>query len=58
MFDFRWLLHMSRWSRRPPGTRQVLVVLVVVAVCFALAGLQWAGLWPNWARVNGRPRLH
>ncbi len=58
MFGMGWLLRMSRWSRRPPGMGRVLLVLAVVAVCLALAGLQWAGFWPDWARVNGRPRLH
>jgi predicted acyltransferase len=57
MFDFRWLLRMSRWSRNPPSVQRVMLVLAVIVLCFALAGLQWAGLWPDWARVNSRPRL-
>ena len=57
MFGMGWLMRMSRWSRRPPGMSRVLVLLAVVAICLALAGLERAGFWPDWARVNGRPHL-
>lgn len=52
-----WFLRMSRWSRRPPSQRRVVLVLVVIALCLGLAGLQWLGLWPEALRVNDRPRL-
>lgn len=59
MWDFRWLLRMSRWSRRPPGARQVAVVLAVIALCLVIAGVQWMGLWPDALTLDrvGRPKL-
>jgi hypothetical protein len=30
---------------------KVLLVAIVVALCLALAGLQWLGLWPDWLTV-------
>ncbi|MDE0589557.1 hypothetical protein OU789_06440 [Halocynthiibacter sp. C4] len=36
----RHLLRMSRWSRRPPSTRRVILVFGVVLLCLALAGLE------------------
>ena len=57
MFELRWLVRLSRWSRHPPGLKRVVLVLAVVALCLALAGLQHFGLWPEWARVNGRQRI-
>ena len=42
-----WLLRMSRWARRPPSARRVLLVLAVVAACLALAAVErWVG-WPD-----------
>ena len=42
-----WLLRASRWSRRPPSLGRVAVVLGVLALCLALAGIERAGLWPD-----------
>lgn len=56
----RWLLRASRWSRNPPSAGRVRLVLGVVAVALAIAGVQWAGWWPDWATLEpqpGRPRL-
>jgi hypothetical protein len=57
MFDLRWLMRMSHWSRRPPGMARVLQVLAVLAICLALAGLYHVGLWPDWATMSPRPHL-
>jgi hypothetical protein len=50
----RMLLRLSQWARNPPSMRQVMIWAVVIAVCVALAGIEWLGLWPDWLRVNGR----
>ena len=47
----RWFLRMSQWARHPPPMWKVLLVAIVVALCLALAGLQWLGLWPDWLTV-------
>lgn len=57
MLDPRWLIRASQWTRNPPSWARVKLVLVVLAICLALAGLQWAGLWPEALTVNGRPKL-
>lgn len=57
MLDPRWLIRASQWTRNRPSWQRVKLVLVVLAICLALAGLQWAGLWPEALTVNGRPKL-
>lgn len=44
----RHFLRMAQWARNPPSTRRVVLVLGVIAVCLTLAGLEWAGLLPDW----------
>lgn len=48
----RLLLRAAKWARRPPSARRVLLGLVVIALCLGLAGLEWAGLLPDWFRVT------
>ena len=52
----RWLLRASRWSRNPPSAGRVKLVLGVVAVALVIAGMQWAGWWPDWAMLEPQPR--
>ena len=52
-----WFLRMARWARRPPSQGRVILVLVVVALCVSLAGIEHFWGWPDWLRVNGRIRL-
>ncbi|MDF1620677.1 hypothetical protein P0X85_09125 [Defluviimonas nitratireducens] len=60
--NMTWLMRMARWARRPPSMRQVRIVAVVIAVVLVIAGLEWLGLWPDWATVEPRggrlPRLN
>ncbi|WP_415184008.1 hypothetical protein [Phaeovulum sp.] len=49
--NLTWLLRMSKWSRRPPSWTRVKLVALVVALCLLLFGLEWAGLWPDWATL-------
>jgi hypothetical protein len=52
-----WFLRMARWLRHPPSKRQILIWVVVGALCCAVAGIEWLWGWPDWLTVNGRPRL-
>ena len=44
----RMFLRMARWARKPPSARRVVLGLMVIAACLALAALEWAGLLPDW----------
>lgn len=48
-----WLIRMARWARQPPSMGRVILVLVVLALCLALAGIEHFWGWPDWLRVNG-----
>lgn len=48
------LLRMARWAHRPPSERRVRLVLLVLAACFVIFGIEWLGLWPDWARLAPR----
>ena len=45
--NLRWLLRMATWARRPPSMGRVLLGLAVLGAVLAIAGLQWAGFWPE-----------
>ena len=47
-----WLVRMAKWARHPPGKRRVAIVLTVLILCLALAGLEAFGLWPDWASAK------
>lgn len=53
----RWLIRASQWSRKPPPLRKVVAVLVVIALCLGLLGIEHFWGWPAWLTVNGRPKL-
>ena len=55
MTGLHWLLRTSRWARRPPSARRVLLVIAVVALCLALAIAETAGWLPGWAQAQRRP---
>jgi hypothetical protein len=46
--NLNWFLRMSRWARRPPSMRQVLMVLAILAICAAIVALERLGLLPDW----------
>ena len=54
--NLRHLLRAARWARNPPSARRVALVLGIVAVCLALAGLEWAGLLPDTLALDPRPK--
>jgi len=54
--DFRQLLRMKKWARRPPGERQVKLVLGVIALCLMLFAVERLVGWPDWLTPNRVPR--
>ena len=36
----RWLLRASKWARNPPSARQVRNLLIIIAICIAIALLE------------------
>ena len=52
-----WWLRLALWARNPPSPRMAAVVALILLVALVAAGLEWLGLWPDWAeaqRVPGR----
>ena len=42
-----WFLRMARWARRPPSEKRVKLVLGVIALVFALWGVEQLFGWPD-----------
>lgn len=58
MNNMMWLVRAALWARNPPSPRRVKFVLAIIGAGLALAAIEYAGLWPEWATVNdARPRL-
>jgi hypothetical protein len=49
-----WLIRMYKFARNPPSQARVKLVLGVIVACFALGGIEWLGLWPEFLQVNPR----
>lgn len=56
--NLTWLMRMARWARRPPSLRQVQIAGVVLLIAVSIWGLDKAGLWPDWARMERAPKAH
>nr|WP_170538415.1 hypothetical protein [Ruegeria arenilitoris] len=50
----RHLLRMSRWARNPPSDQRVKLVLGLIVLCLAIAGVEYMGWWPEWATSQPR----
>ena len=48
----RWLVRMARWVRNPPSEKRLLMIVVVLAICLAIYGIEWLGYWPDWATAE------
>lgn len=56
--NLTWFLRMARWVRRPPSAGRVALVIAIVVLCFVVAGIEAAGLWPEgWATQGGARAL-
>ncbi|MEM0921890.1 MAG: hypothetical protein AAGI13_02525 [Pseudomonadota bacterium] len=51
-----WLLRIARWSRRPPSTRQVIRLLVLLAVVGGIAAIEALGFWPEALTLDRGPQ--
>lgn len=47
-----WLARAKRWAQRPPSEGRVKLVLGVVALCIAIASVEWFFGWPDWLTPN------
>lgn len=47
------LLRMARWARHPPSWKRVKLVLIVLALCLILLGIEWLFGWPDALTPNG-----
>ncbi len=56
MINIIWLLRAKRWVQNPPSIGRVKLVFGVIAVALVIVGLEWAGLWPDWAQSERIPR--
>jgi hypothetical protein len=56
MLDPRWLMRASMWVRNPPSMGRVKLVFAVVAIALVIFGIEWMGLWPDWATAERIPR--
>jgi hypothetical protein len=46
------LLRMARWARHPPSPARARLVVTVVALCFALWGVELIWGWPEALTIN------
>ncbi len=51
-----WFLRMQRWARKPPSMAQVRVLLVILALCFALLAVEVFWGWPAALTTQGGAR--
>ncbi|MEL6479666.1 MAG: hypothetical protein AAFR17_20245 [Pseudomonadota bacterium] len=51
-----WLMRLSRWARHPPPKGRVLMMLGLLAVIGAIAGLEAFGLWPEALSLDRSPQ--
>lgn len=47
-----WLMRAKQWARNPPSWARVKLVFGVLAICIAIAALEWVFGWPDWLTVN------
>jgi predicted acyltransferase len=50
------LLRAKRWVQNPPSAKRVKLVFAVIAAALVVVGLEWLGLWPDWAQAERIPR--
>ncbi|MFN3938464.1 MAG: hypothetical protein ACK4KW_12915 [Gemmobacter sp.] len=56
MYGLGWFVRMARWVRNPPSRDRVVLVVGVVAACFALAAVELIWGWPDWLTTAGGAR--
>lgn len=54
--NLRWFIRMSQWARNPPPMWKVILVVCVIAACFALFAVERYVGWPEWLTTGGGSR--
>jgi hypothetical protein len=52
-----WLLRLARWARNPPGPARVRLMLIVIALIAAVAGIEYLFGWPDTLSLEPRRGL-
>lgn len=55
--NLTWLLRMAKWVRHPPSPKKAMLIMVVVALCFLIFGIEYFFGWPEALTVEGKARL-
>lgn len=55
MNNLTWLIRASRWARKPPSMKMVILVFSILAAGLVMVGLEKLDLWPEWATMD-KPR--
>lgn len=50
--NIRHFLLMSKWVRHPPSAKRVKLVFAVILLCLIIVGIEYLGLWPDWAHTQ------
>jgi len=53
----RLFTRLALMARRRQSTQRLIMISVVLALCLAVAGLQWLGLAPDWMTATRPGRL-
>lgn len=57
MINLRHFLRMARWARHPPAAWRIRLVLIVLALAVAIAGIERFIGWPEFLTLDpGQPR--
>ncbi len=54
--DPRHLFWMKRWVQNPPSLKRIKFIFAVAAIAAVIFGLEYFGLWPEWAKTERLPR--
>lgn len=55
--NWRWLMRAAMWARNPPSAQQAKWLAILVAVCIGIGLIEYFGYWPEWAKLDRRPRI-
>ncbi|MEQ6247953.1 hypothetical protein ABMC89_03585 [Sulfitobacter sp. HNIBRBA3233] len=56
MLNPRNFMRMAMWARNPPSWKRVMLVFAAILVALGIVGLDYFGLWPEWAKADRLPR--
>lgn len=56
MLGPRHFMRAKRWAQNPPSAKRVMLVFGAILIALAILGLDYFGLWPEWAKADRIPR--